>query len=116
MDFWDRVDQGIETENTSYSYIAKRLGKRESTVSGWHRGTKKIIPPADCAVEIAKILKTTVEYLVTGKPPAGLSSEALEVARATEQLNGAGKQAALAAVRGLEAAFPLGGSALSNKA
>jgi predicted lysophospholipase L1 biosynthesis ABC-type transport system permease subunit len=28
----------------------------------------------------------------------------------------AGKQAALAAVRGLEAAFPLGGSELSNKA
>jgi transcriptional regulator with XRE-family HTH domain len=114
MDFWDRVDQGIERENTSYAYIAKKLGKRESTVSGWHRGEKKIIPPANCAVEIAKILKTTVEELVTGKPPAGLSPESLEIARSAERLNEAGKQAALATVRGLESVFPLDSSVLSN--
>jgi transcriptional regulator with XRE-family HTH domain len=118
MNFWDRVDRLIKQEKTSYAYLAKRLEKRESTVSGWHReGAKHTIPRADFAVIIAKILKTSVEYLVTGeeiKVP-GLSPEALEIARAAEKLSAEGKKAALGAVEGLQRVYPLGGSILSSK-
>jgi|LSPZ01.1.fsa_nt_gi transcriptional regulator with XRE-family HTH domain len=81
MDFWTRVQEGIDRENTTYAYIAEKLKKRESTVSGWHRNKKKIIPPADHAVTIAKILNTTVEYLVTGGPPEGIPPDILAIAR-----------------------------------
>jgi transcriptional regulator with XRE-family HTH domain len=82
MDFWDRVESLIKQEKTSYAYIAKKLGKPESTVSGWHRkGAKHRIPEADFAVKIAQALGTSVEYLVTGKNPEGLPPEALSMAR-----------------------------------
>jgi transcriptional regulator with XRE-family HTH domain len=114
MDFWSRVDRLIKQENTSYAYIAKKLGKRESTVSGWHRSIKHKIPEADFTVIIAEILHTSVEYLVTGHEPAHispkLSPEALEIARAADRLNDEGKRAALAVVEGLQKAYPLGAS------
>jgi transcriptional regulator with XRE-family HTH domain len=108
MDFWDRIDTLIKQEKTSYAYIARKLGKRESTVSGWHReGAKHTIPRADYVVIIAEILGTTVEYLVTGeeiKVP-GLSPEALKIARAADKLNAEGKKAALGAVEGLQKVY-----------
>jgi transcriptional regulator with XRE-family HTH domain len=119
MDFWDRVDVLIKQEKNSYAYIAKRLGKRESTVSGWHReGAKHIVPRADYAVIIAETLKTTVEYLVTGHNPAHISpkvsSKSLEIARAAEKLDDFGKQMALDMVIGLEVTHPLGRSVSIN--
>jgi transcriptional regulator with XRE-family HTH domain len=106
MDFWDRVQAGIDRENTSYAYIAERLGIWESRVSGWHRGKKKVIPPANYVVIIAQILHTTVEELVTGKPPQGLSLESLDIARIAERLNGEGKKAALGMIQGLQNLYP----------
>jgi repressor LexA len=86
MDFWSRVQEAIERENTSYAYLAQKLGKRESTVSGWHRGKKKIIPAADYAVVIAQTLNTTVEYLVAGTPPEGVPHDILDLAKEIVQL------------------------------
>jgi transcriptional regulator with XRE-family HTH domain len=67
MDFWDRVKLGVDNGITTYARIADKLGVWESRVSGWHRGPKKIIPPADYAVVMAKMLETTVEELVDGE-------------------------------------------------
>jgi transcriptional regulator with XRE-family HTH domain len=106
MDFWDRVDELIKQENTSYAYIAKKLGKSESTVSGWHReGAKHRIPEADFAVIIAKILKTTVEYLVSGKEDAqiapNISPEALKIARMYDKLDGEAQDAVTISIEAL---------------
>jgi transcriptional regulator with XRE-family HTH domain len=106
MDFWDRIQDEIDREKTTYAYIAKQIGKTESTVSGWHRGEKKIIPPANLAVKIAQILETTVEYLVTGKPPAGLSQEAMEIAQIFNNLSPAGQKAAQSMMEGLLRDYP----------
>jgi hypothetical protein len=112
--FWDQVKAEIRLQNTTQEWLAQKIDMPLGTFK--QQIHYKRLPDAVQAVRLAAALGSTVEYLVTGKPPAGLSPEALEVARAAELLNGAGKQAALAAVRGLETAFPLGGSALSNKA
>ncbi|MDR2392941.1 MAG: helix-turn-helix domain-containing protein [Treponema sp.] len=100
----------IKLEKTSYAYIAQKLGKRESTISGWHRGIKRKIPEAHFAVSIAKILHTTVEYLVTGEEVIvpGLSPEALEIARAADKLNAEGKRIILFQTKTLEQMYPLG--------
>jgi transcriptional regulator with XRE-family HTH domain len=106
MDFWDRTKELIEKENTSFAYIAGKLGKAESTVSGWHREKIRKIPRADFAVIIAEILKTTVEYLVTGIPPAGLSIEAMEIAQKFNNLSPAGQKAAQSMMEGLLQDYP----------
>jgi SOS-response transcriptional repressor LexA len=106
MNFWDRVNELITKENTSYSYIAGKIGKSESTVSGWHRTEKKKIPEADLVVTMAQILHTTVEYLVTGKPPADMPEEIMAIVREAQKLNKEGKRAALGAIQGLQALYP----------
>jgi transcriptional regulator with XRE-family HTH domain len=118
MGFWDRVNELVTKENTSYAYIAGKIGKSESTVSGWHRTEKKKIPEADMVVTIAQILHTTVEYLVTGQETAfpGLSPEAIEIARAADRLSPEGRNAALKVVRGMESEYPLGTSKSTSTA
>jgi transcriptional regulator with XRE-family HTH domain len=107
MNFWDRIQDEIDREKTTYAYIAKQIGKTESTVSGWHRGEKKIIPPANLAVKIAQILDTTVEYLVTGNPPVpGISSEALRIAQKFDNLSPSGQKAAQSVMEGLLRDYP----------
>ncbi len=44
--------------------IVEKTGIGQSTISGWR--VAKRYPPADRAAEIADVLGTTVEYLVTG--------------------------------------------------
>lgn len=78
MDFWGRVETAVESQVTTYRWLAGRIEKAETTVSGWRRLGR--IPRADEAVGIAKALGVTVEYLVTGensanwKPPIRLAS------------------------------------------
>jgi transcriptional regulator with XRE-family HTH domain len=107
MDFWNRIQDEIDRGKTTYAYIAKQIGKTESTVSGWHRGKKKIIPPANLAVKIAQVLNTTVEYLVTGNPPVpGISPEALRIAQNFDNLSLAGQKAAQSMMEGLLRDYP----------
>ncbi|MCX7024591.1 MAG: XRE family transcriptional regulator [Spirochaetes bacterium] len=66
MDFWQRVEDRRRAENTTYRWIAENVVKKsETTVSGWR--SHGVLPRADDAVAIAKALRTTVEYLVTGE-------------------------------------------------
>lgn len=69
MDFWNRVKILIESENTTWRWLATTVIKKsETTISGWR--TTNVLPRADDAVKIARALNTTVEYLVTGEEPA----------------------------------------------
>jgi transcriptional regulator with XRE-family HTH domain len=63
-DFWDRVLFLLYEHNLKQSDLARALNKK----TGWLSASKerKSIPQADTACAIAKILNTTVEFLVTG--------------------------------------------------
>jgi transcriptional regulator with XRE-family HTH domain len=52
---------------------------RRPSISDWKKNGS--YPYADIAVKIAKILNTTVEYLVTGAPPEGVAPDILDLAR-----------------------------------
>lgn len=63
--FWDRVNSLIKTKNLTQSSLSTQCGfnpRRLQNLSGGNR-----LPDCFEAVEIAKVLGTTVEYLVTGE-------------------------------------------------
>ncbi|GHV67879.1 hypothetical protein AGMMS49928_05940 [Spirochaetia bacterium] len=66
--FWENVQNAIKYHNFKQEWVAKQAGIRFGTFHGWI--SKDIFPRADEAVRIAAVLKTSVEYLVSGVPPA----------------------------------------------
>lgn len=62
-----------DLEGLSDSDVAKKCEFSKSTLSDWKSG--KSIPKADKMVLIARCLKTSVEYLVTGEKPVADDSE-----------------------------------------
>ncbi len=52
--------------------VARASGMNESTYANLWKGDRKGLPYADQAVEIARALKTTVEYLVKGEGPPSI--------------------------------------------
>ena len=66
--------------------------------------------------EVSKFFGESIDYFVTGLPPAGLPEDALAVARAAERLSPEGRRVALHQVEALAADFPLEASGVSNRA
>lgn len=66
MDFWERVEEEVERQSTTFRWIAEKVvHKNETTVSSWRANNTQ--PRAAEAVKIAMALHTTVEYLVDGE-------------------------------------------------
>jgi transcriptional regulator with XRE-family HTH domain len=100
LDYWQRV-MGLITKQ---AWLADQTGILQQTLNQWIR--KDRLPNVTNGHKIAAVLGVTAEYLVTGNPPAGLTPEGMEIARAAERLNLEGKRAALAAIKGLESIYP----------
>ncbi len=65
MSFWENVELLRREQNTTYRWIASKMGVSETTVSSMRKANTD--PRASQAVKIAEALNTTVEYLVTNK-------------------------------------------------
>lgn len=65
MSFWNRVEHLRREQNTSYRWLALKMGISETTVSSMRHSNTE--PRATEAVKIAAALGTTVEYLSTGQ-------------------------------------------------
>lgn len=63
MSFWENVEILRKEQNTTYRWIASKMGVSETTVSSMRKANTE--PRASEAVKIAEALNTTVEYLVT---------------------------------------------------
>ncbi len=62
MAFWDNVETLRREQNTSYRWLARKMGMSETTISSMRKaGTE---PRASEAAKIAAALGTTVEFLV----------------------------------------------------
>ena len=64
MDFWMRLKNEIKTQNTTHEWVAGKIGVPLSTFRKWM--TRKTYPNLKQGIEIAKLLETSAEYLVTG--------------------------------------------------
>ena len=73
MDFWMRLKDKIKSHNTTHEWVAGKIGVPLSTFRKWM--TRKTYPDLKEGVEIAKLLETSAEYLVTGVEANGLGKE-----------------------------------------
>ncbi len=67
MTFWQRVEKALFENKLSEADLSRKLNIAQSSVNGWK--TKGSLPRIDIACNTAKILHTTVEYLMNGKQP-----------------------------------------------
>ena len=64
MNFTERMSFLMSRAEVTQKELAEQIGAGQSTISAWVNG--RSVPPADLAVQIAKILGTSVEYLLEG--------------------------------------------------
>ncbi|MDC7218611.1 MAG: helix-turn-helix transcriptional regulator [Spirochaetales bacterium] len=64
MKFWENVKILIKERNTTQEAVAIECGISFATFRGWV--SKGILPKVDQAVSIAKVLNTSVEFLISG--------------------------------------------------
>ena len=65
LDFWVNVKERLDDNDFSQKELAAAINESYNTLQSWI--TKDRLPNAEQAVNIARFLKTSVEYLVTKK-------------------------------------------------
>ena len=68
MDFRTRLREEIDFSGLLDKEVAARANISKRTIDSYV-GSQNCMPSADVAVRLAKVLNTTVEYLVTGSNP-----------------------------------------------
>jgi SOS-response transcriptional repressor LexA len=107
--FWGNVRKELSRLDKTQVWLMEKSGVKRTTINnGINRSTpeKPSNPHVDDAVRIAQVLETTVEYLVTGNPPADMPEDILSIIRVAKKLNIEGKKAALGAIQGLQVLYP----------
>ena len=85
MDFWIRLKNLIKTQNTTQEWIAGKIGVPLSTFRKWM--SRKTYPNLKEGVEIAKLLESSAEYLVTGVYSRDLSEDEQQLINAYRKLD-----------------------------
>jgi len=97
MDFWMRLKNEIKAKNTTQEWIAGKIGVPLSTFRKWM--TRRTYPNIREGTEIARLLETSAEYLVTGITPENLNDTEQKLIRAYRKLSPADKENTLLAVK-----------------
>jgi transcriptional regulator with XRE-family HTH domain len=85
MDFWDRLKNQIKDRNLTQERVARKLKIPIGTFKNWL--LRRTYPDAQEIVEIAKLLDTTVEHLVTGTDRTGYSENERRIIDGYRQLS-----------------------------
>ena len=80
-----RLKNEIKTQNTTQEWIAGKIGVPLSTFRKWM--TRKTYPNIKEGIEIAKLLETSAEYLVTGTHPQNMKEDERRLLNAYRKLN-----------------------------
>ena len=91
-----RLKNEIKIKNTTQEWIAGKIGVPLSTFRKWM--TRKTYPNLKEGTEIAKLLETSAEYLVTGTEPEDLNNKERELINAYRKLSQADQENVLLAV------------------
>jgi len=108
-DFHTRLNDFVARSNMTLDELSVKSGVSTKTIQNWTRNASPTMPRIDQGVKVAQALGVSVEYLVSGKDPGGLSEKGLKIALASEKLSDEGKSIALTQIEGLAAHFPLDG-------
>jgi len=85
MDFWIRLKNTIKSQNTTQEWVSGKIGVPLSTFRKWM--TRKTYPDLKQGLEIAKLLDTSVEYLVTGVNPKKFNTDEQHIVTAYRKLS-----------------------------
>ena len=96
MDFWTRLKGEIKAKNTTQEWIANKIGIPFGTFRKWM--TRKTYPNIKEGQEIARLLDTSVEYLLTGAEIEDLNDTERELIKTYRKLSHADKKNTLLAV------------------
>ena len=96
MDFWMRLKSEIKAKNTTQEWISGKIGVPFGTFRKWM--TRKTYPNIKEGVEMAKLLETSAEYLVTGIEPEGLNDIERKLVTAYRKLGSGDQENVLLAV------------------
>ena len=77
--FWEQVNQLLKTQRITQEDLAKNLDIPFGTYRGWN--AYKRLPDVSSGYKIAEALDTTVDYLLTRKPPEGIPPIILDIAK-----------------------------------
>ena len=91
-----RLKNEIKAKNTTQEWIAGKIGVPLSTFRKWM--TRKTYPDIREGIEIAKLLETSAEYLVTGITQENLSNAERKLIRAYRKLSSADQKNVILAV------------------
>jgi len=91
-----RLKSEIRAKNTTQEWIAGQIGVPFGTFKKWL--TRKTYPNIKEGTEIAKLLETSAEYLVTGITPENLNDTEQKLIRAYRKLSSTDKENTLLAV------------------
>ena len=91
-----RLKGQIKAKNTTQEWIARKIGVPFGTFRKWM--TRKTYPNVKEGQEIAKLLDTSVEYLLTGTEPEDLNDTEWELIKIYRKLSSADKRNTFLAV------------------
>ena len=80
-----RLKNEIKAKNTTQEWLAGKISVPLSTFRKWM--TRKTYPNLKQGTEIAKLLETSAEYLVTGIEPKDLNNEEQHLVNAFRKLS-----------------------------
>jgi transcriptional regulator with XRE-family HTH domain len=97
MDFWMRLKNEIKAQNTTQEWIAGKIGVPFGTFRKWL--TRKTYPNIKEGIEIAKLLETSAEYLVTGVKVESLTDTERKLISNYRKLSSADRENVMLAVK-----------------
>lgn len=96
MTLGDRIKEMRIRRGMLQMELAAEIGVAKSTVTGYEKNTRE--PDVDKLKALARVLSTTVDYLLNGETTMELSDSALEIAKKYDRLDDHGKAVAEAVV------------------
>jgi len=91
-----RLKTEIKAKNTTQEWIAGKIGVPLSTFRKWM--SRRTYPTIKEGIELAKLLETSAEYLVTGTSPEGLDEKERKLIRLYRKLSKADQENTILAV------------------
>lgn len=89
MTFWERVKSALSENDLTEADLSRELNLTQASITGWK--VKGSIPRADIACKTAKLLNTSVEYLIDGKQQIITNGESNYIVPILNQELSAGK-------------------------
>ena len=91
-----RLRNEIKAKNTTQEWISAKIGVPFGTFRKWM--TRRTYPNIKEGIEIAKLLETSAEYLVTGIEPEGLNDTERKLICTYRSLSSADKENVILAI------------------